>query len=311
MQDSYEQKCSSLVSIIIPTFNRRDLLLEAIQSVINQSYTNIEVIVIDDGSTDESSSYVRKFDDKRIRLVSIRKSGRSHARNVGLELARGDYITFLDSDDLYLRDKIEKQVKYLKSNPEFEVVYSSASCFLDEDKNRIVMEYTASQSGNIYEQIALYLPMPICLPTVMMARRIFQSVGYFDTNLDRFEDTDYWRRISKRFKFGVITDSTCLIRTHSGNTIDNLSAHELRCQVTKYISKVFREDFSLDKTFLVQASRNLVLHYAQAICKSGIGVHEGLVLYLYSKTLKMRLRSIKTTSRLFRIKKWINEKHES
>jgi hypothetical protein len=129
----------------------------------------------------------------------------------------------------------------------------------------VLHRYKAETFGSIYEQIAAYVPLTICLPTVMFRRKVFETIGFFDITLDRFEDTDYWRRISKSFQFAALGEVTCLIRTHEGNSIDGINLSDLRRQVLKYGSKVVREDLKEQGPVVFQLIANLYKHYSQAI----------------------------------------------
>ena len=136
-----------LVSIIIPTYNRAKFLPTAIQSALQQSYPNIEVIVIDDGSTDNTKMALEPFKDK-IRYFATEHKGTAHARNVGMKAATGKYIAFLDSDDTYLPNKIEIQVSFIEEHPEVGMVYTE---FSGSYENRYVDEFHLRTYHRIYE----------------------------------------------------------------------------------------------------------------------------------------------------------------
>jgi glycosyltransferase involved in cell wall biosynthesis len=276
---------NELVSIILPTYNRLELLKEAIDSVLKQTYTNLELIVIDDGSSDETRSYVENHLDKRIRFISQENMGRSSARNAGFLECKGELISFIDSDDLYLPNKIEIQVKYLSENPEYEVMYTAADCFAGSNYESLMHRYNAESCGSIYQEIAAYVPLTICLPTVMFRRVVFETIGLFDITLDRFEDTDYWRRISKDFQFGALNEVTCLIRTHGGNSIDGISMNELRKQVLRYGDKVLKEDHREQGPTIYKLVANLYRHYSYAIHSMSKGTREVIILNFMAKLL--------------------------
>jgi glycosyltransferase involved in cell wall biosynthesis len=279
---------NELVSIILPTYNRVDLLKNAVDSVLVQTYENFELIIVDDGSSDETLSFVKSLKDERIKLISQENMGRSRARNNGLQVAAGSLITFIDSDDLYMPRKIELQVNFLNSQDKFDFVYTSADCFMGNTTEVPVHRYLASASGDIYEEIAAYVPLTICLPTVMFRRKVLDNVGLFDTNLDRFEDTDYWRRVSQKFKMGAIEEITCLIRTHEGNAIDGLSAQVLRRQVLKYGKKILAEDLENHGYVIFSLVSNMYRHYAWAISSNSLGNIDGFLLFFKSEWLHKR-----------------------
>lgn len=277
-----------LISIVIATFNRAELLKIALDSVFSQTYQDFEVIVVDDGSTDQTQEFLNSVKDKRLVSIKIEHQGRSSARNQAILIARGEYITFLDSDDIYYTNKIETQLKYLLSHPNLSVVYSAADVFLDENVKNIVMRYSAECEGDVYRNIACFFPNPICLPTVFIKRKVVEEIGLFDIQLDRFEDTDYWRRIAKSFEFGAIKESTCLIRTHEGNAIDGLDLSLLARQVIKYVRKVLREDLNDQGKWLYLATIELLTNYAIAISRTKKGLWPSIKLTLYAKCLQLR-----------------------
>jgi glycosyltransferase involved in cell wall biosynthesis len=295
---------SPLVSIILPTYNRVDLLKDSVDSVLKQTYKNFELIVIDDGSSDETLSFMASLKDERIKLISQKNMGRSSARNNGLRVAEGNLITFIDSDDLYLPRKIELQVNFLDNEEKFDFVYTSADCFVGNTTDIPVHRYLASAAGDIYEDIAAYIPLTICLPTVMFRRRILDEIGLFDTKLDRFEDTDYWRRVSQKFQIGAIEEITCLIRTHDGNTIEGLSTKLLRRQVRQYGKKILTDDLEDHGYVIFSLVSNLYRHYAWAISSNSLGNVVGFLLYLESEWLYKKYlyqKEVKAGSNLGRI----------
>ena len=172
------------VSVIIPTYNRARLIKQAVQSVLEQSCQDFEIIVVDDGSSDNTNQVIHDLGkSEKIVYHYQENQGRSKARNYALQIASGQYITFLNSDDIYLPNKLQIQVEYLNSRPDIGMVYSSAACE-DEFGNVLAFQYLARAQGHIYEQIAFYVPVTIILPTVMVRREIIQEVGYFDESLN-------------------------------------------------------------------------------------------------------------------------------
>src|SRR3990172_11738749 len=129
-----------LVSVIIPTYNGSRFIRETIQSVIGQSYSKIEIIVIDDGSTDDTSLVVKSITDQRITYIQQKNAGVSTARNHGITVSKGDYIAFLDHDDVWLPCKLEKQLSLFEQNPKVAMVY--ADTFIIDENNSIINTYS-------------------------------------------------------------------------------------------------------------------------------------------------------------------------
>ncbi|MBR0866087.1 glycosyltransferase involved in cell wall biosynthesis [Bradyrhizobium diazoefficiens] len=255
---------SPRVSVILPTYNRADLVRYAIASVLDQTYRDFELIVVDDGSTDDTPAVLGSFDDPRLRCFSQPNKGRSSARNFALHHARGDYIAFQDSDDLYLPTKLAKQVQFLDEHPDYAAVYTSASC-IGDNGDSLNFVYRASVSGNIYPDIAFFQPVTITLPTVMVRRVVLDETGVFDEAMHRFEDTDLWRRIAKHHLFGAIDEVTCLVRTHSGNILGSQDPETLAAAVNQYVSKVMTEDSDIPPGILEAGARRLYKHYGFAM----------------------------------------------
>lgn len=192
---SLKAPAPALVSVIIPTYNRSALLQEAVASVLAQTYSSLEIVVVDDGSHDDTAQVIANFSDARIAYYYQENAGRSAARNLGLQFARGEFIGFLDDDDLYLPEKLAHQVAYLNHHPMVDCVASGA-CFIKPDGSvrlfwrpwRRVQELTC-------QNILLYWTFLPC--TVLLRRDVFDRVAkWFDSDLDRVEDTDFFNRLA-------------------------------------------------------------------------------------------------------------------
>lgn len=277
-----------MVSVIIPTFNRAELLGKAVGSVLAQTYTDFELFVVDDGSTDRTADVVGAFNDARIVFLRQENRGRSAARNRAIALSRGRYVAFLDSDDEYLDHKLSCQVAYMDTHPEVGMVYTSAHC-IDEGGNLLERHaYTASVEGNIYKDVAFFQPVTITLPTVMVRREILQLVGLFDEAMERFEDTDLWRRIAKRFLVGVIKEPTCKLRTHADNALTAQSAAKIIKAIEYYVEKIFREDADVEAAYLRNGASRLFEYYGKAFLGVPRWRREGAGLLIRAVTLAPR-----------------------
>ena len=252
------------VSIIIPTYNRANFLGEALSSALGQDYQDLEVIVIDDGSTDETKKVLATFKDQRLICVHQENAGRSPTRNRAIAMARGEYITFLDSDDYYLPSKVGTQVAFLDANPQFGMAYMSGFC-VDDDRCAIDFTYRASLTGRLYPQVAFFRPHTITLPNVMVRREILEQVGGFDEAMQRFEDTDLWRRISKMTPIAGIDEIGSHIRTHVGNRIDSVDPATVASAIDYYVKKILVEDKDVDPLVIGAGVRRLYEFYAKAM----------------------------------------------
>jgi teichuronic acid biosynthesis glycosyltransferase TuaG len=190
-----------LISIITPVYNVENFIKETIESVLIQTYSNWELILIDDGSTDKSSEICKKYviKDKRIKYFYKKNGGQASARNLGIKNAKGDYITFLDSDDLYFKDKLENHLYDLKKyNADF---YYGAGLMLFENRTTNKIEsydwFYGEFSGTDFFKI-LYHSCAVNINTVLVKRNLFNTVGLFDESsiLRGTEDFDLWLRIA-------------------------------------------------------------------------------------------------------------------
>lgn len=299
--------CVPTVSVVIPTFNRAGLLGEAIASVLRQSYSNLEVIVVDDGSTDSTADVVTSFADERLILLRQENRGRSAARNRAIAKARGRYIAFLDSDDVYLEHKLEKQVDYMESHPDVGMTYTSALC-IDGNGDLLAHKYEATISGKIYKDIAFFMPVTVTLPTVMVRREVFDAVGDFDECMYRFEDTDMWRRISKSYSVGAIPEYTCKLRTHAGNCLTAQDPDQIRSALDYYASKILREDSDLSSFVLRKGLAGIYFYYGGAIGRMPHWHDKGLKLLttafrywplVFARPSILRYYLVKSARRLF------------
>lgn len=255
---------SPKVSVIIPTYNRADFIKESILSVLNQNFKDFEIIVVDDGSRDNTQKIIESIKDQRIIYIYQHSKGRSAARNKAIEVARGKYLAFLDSDDLFLQGKIKKQVEFLEKNLDYGMVYTSALNI--NGKGEIMdVDYKATKSGNIYKDIAFYVPLVITLPTVMVRKDIVASLHGFDEKMRRFEDTDMWRRVAKRCRIYAMEEHLTKIRAHQGNRMEH--PEKLIRALDYYVNKIFQEDKNMEWLYKRRAASLLYRHYYLAVKK--------------------------------------------
>jgi glycosyltransferase involved in cell wall biosynthesis/GT2 family glycosyltransferase len=210
-----------LVSVIIPSFNRTSLLYRAISSAINQTYTNLEIIIIDDGSTEDIKKVVDSFhDDRIVFLRHDRNKGVSAARNTGIKHSKGEYVAFLDSDDEWYERKIELQLSDLKcKGNEYLVSYCKRETY-DDEMEKVVKYSPPGRDGNRLDD--LLFECVITAPSVVAKRACFDEVGVFDEQMRFAEDWEMWIRLAKHFSFAYVDD--VLVRCHnhrSGRLCDN------------------------------------------------------------------------------------------
>jgi glycosyltransferase involved in cell wall biosynthesis len=275
---------NSKVSVIIPTYNRADYVLEAIESVLAQTYSDYEIIVVDDGSTDETAAVLRPLAEKGvIRCVYQPNQGESAARNHGIRLARGDYIAFLDSDDLFLPTKLEKQVAFLDAHPDVAFVHSCYSKF-DDEGNDLGYRDTSKFAGDVYPQILLDWSVLMAVPCVMVRAEVLDEVGGFDESMRWGPDLDLWRRITRRYPIGVIPEALSKVRVHPGNVSGDKVAAVASFE--RYLEKAFADDPALDEDFQRRAYAKLYSNVGHNLLAEGDAEQMPLVRRFSCKAIR-------------------------
>ncbi len=209
-----------LVSIVLPFWNRRDVLPDALRSIQQQTYRNWELVAIDDGSTDDSAGIVRTFArDKRIRCHRLAENrGVAAARNVGVQQACGEYVAFIDSDDIWFPQKLQEQVSALKTlrAPASTVIYTQIEyATRGQATRRVSIDWL---SGNIHRN-CLAGWSPAITPSIMLHRDLFLSKGGFDEHLAVHEDEDLWMKLARDHEFFCIPSILVRVRTHAVNRL--------------------------------------------------------------------------------------------
>uniref|UniRef100_A0A6M3L529 Putative glycosyltransferase n=1 Tax=viral metagenome TaxID=1070528 RepID=A0A6M3L529_9ZZZZ len=204
-----------MVSVVIPTYNRAHLIGRTIRSVLSQTYRDFEIIIVDDGSTDNTEDVVMAFGDQRIRYIRLNENSRTASvpRNKGIEAATGDYIAFLDSDDEWKPGKLEKQIVKFKSvSPGVGLVYTGYACFLEQTGETIV-EYIPSKKGNVF-QGELEGRIQVASHTILVRKECFATVGVFDVECLGSEDWDMLIRLAKRYEFDYVPEILAIYNIH-------------------------------------------------------------------------------------------------
>lgn len=191
-----------LVSVVIPTFNRSALLLRAINSVLNQTYKNFELIVVDDGSTDETESTLHHLiANKSIQYFKKANGGVASARNFGTTKAKGQWYAFLDSDDEWLPNKLQDQLTFLKDNSHLSIVYGE-EIWMRNGVRVNQKKHHQKSGGYIFEKC-----LEQCLigpSSVMLTKKLFEEMNGFDESFEICEDYDLWIKISLMYEIGFI-----------------------------------------------------------------------------------------------------------
>ncbi len=212
-----------LVSIIIPTYNRAAMVEQAVASALNQTHRNIEIIVVDDGSTDDTATVMSRLIDERVRYIRREQNrGAQAARNAGVTAARGSLIAFLDSDDTWDARKIAIQAeKLIASGTEVGMVYCGIRRI--DSGGRKVPDRVPRHRGNLFEVLLKHNVIG-GMSTAMIRAEVLADVGPFDERLRARQDLDMWLRIARRYEIDYVEEKLVTYVMHRGRTSENKSA---------------------------------------------------------------------------------------
>ena len=231
---------SGKVSVIIPNYNYAQFVGEAIESVLNQTYKDIEIVVVNNGSTDNSMDVLTKY-SKKIRLINQENLGQSGARKSGLEMATGNFIAFLDADDKWDTEKIEKQILLFTSK--VELVYCGINLF-SENAQTVIATEIPTFKGSCSDAFIEYPGVSIVLSgesTSIFTQSLLEKVGGFDPELNSAAGWDFFRRCSKFSEFDFVPEPLVNYRLHSSN-MSNSSKNTI-ADIRRAYKKLFADDF--------------------------------------------------------------------
>jgi glycosyltransferase involved in cell wall biosynthesis len=224
------------ISVIVPAYNAERTIWETINSVQQQTFSDFELIVINDGSTDRTLELLHTVNDPRLKVFSYPNGGLSAARNRGITQASGEFIAFLDADDLWTPDKLELQLAALRHHPEAGVAYSWNYC-MDEKGESFYADNSNFFTGNIYAQLLLD-NFIVNGSNCLIRRQAVESVGEFDPAVAGSADWDYWLRLALHWPFVLVPKHQVFYRMSSGSMSANVEFME-RCNL-RVIEKAFQ-----------------------------------------------------------------------
>ncbi|MCB1196045.1 glycosyltransferase [bacterium] len=249
------------VSVIMPSYNCAHYLPNAIQSVLNQTFEDYEIVVIDDGSTDSTKdlmqAYVEKYPQK-IRYIYQKNKGLSGARNTGIENACGEYIALLDADDLWLPERLKAQIDFLKKHPEYSFVFSDVYA-MDENgkRGKTMMRLKKPVSGDIFYE--LLLENFISVPTTLIKKDCFKNAGFYSSDMKLCEDHHFSLRLANYYKGGYIDQPLAcyMIRSNSlSSSLLNMRIWDMK--VVDEMARLFPERVKAGSKYFKQARANLL-----------------------------------------------------
>lgn len=280
---------SPIVSVVIPAYNAEKTILDTIKSVQKQSFSDFEVIVINDGSTDKTLDLVNAIDDSRIKVFSYENGGLSVARNRGISHAQGEFIAFLDADDLWTVDKLELQVKALNENPKAGVAYSW-TFFMDEMGESFHRDKPIFFEGDVLANLLVWNFIASGSNPLIRTQAVL-SMGEFDSSLAGAADWDYWLRLAIDWPYVVVPKPQVFYRQSSGSMSSKVEYME-QCQLD-VLDKVFQRVPSKLRHLRSQ-SLSFVYRYSAKLYLTRVSGMPGLhgagrklrqAIQLYPKTL--------------------------
>ncbi|MDY6902659.1 MAG: glycosyltransferase [Cyanobacteriota bacterium] len=212
------------ISAIIPVFNGEATIRETIDSILNQTFRDIEIIIINDGSTDTTLETIKEISDSRIKIFSYPNAGLSASRNRGISQAQGEYISFIDADDLWTPDKLELQWQALQKNPQAAVAYSWTH-YIDESSKFLKSGRRIKVNGDAFSQLLVtnFLENG---SNPLIRKTALEKVGGFDKSLFAAEDIDMWLRLAANYEFVCVEKPQILYRTSTTSMSTNLKRQE-------------------------------------------------------------------------------------
>jgi len=266
-----------LISVIIPTFNGSQNIRRAIMSALNQTYPNIEIIVVDDGSTDNTVEVVKDIKDERIKLLrhSTNKNG-SAARNTGIRASNGEYIAFLDDDDEWFPEKLFKQMEYLKQKDPKE--YKAVVCGHTIEKGDKVRRVFATKEGNLTKEILMMQVSMGLGSTLLMHKDAIEEIGFFDERYLRHQDLEFTLRYLRRYKLAAVKECYAKIHGHSGNpsgekmlVVKNMFLEDFKQNIEQFDKKTVKQIYArqwlqVSKHFALDADiKNTFKYYYKSL----------------------------------------------
>ena len=242
------KKTDITISVIIPTFNRGNIISNSIKSVLNQTYQNFEIIVVDDGSTDNTKEEINKIRNNKIRYLKLKKNtGGSNARNIGIKYSHGQYISFQDSDDIFYPDKLEKQIKNI-INENSDLDFCKIKVIINSTYNYFIPNVLQENSifgGNIFEE--LLSGGNFISTQAILVRKKFIEKYLFDPNMPRLQDYDMILRMIPKVNISYTKD--VLVDLHIQNDSLTSSPTKLKEAIYKLLKKKYNFNLSQKESF--------------------------------------------------------------
>ncbi|WP_019154269.1 glycosyltransferase family 2 protein [Robertmurraya massiliosenegalensis] len=279
---------SPVATVFIPIYNCESYIKETLDSIINQTYNNLEILLINDGSTDNSIDIINQYDDPRIRLLHNPKNmGIPYTRNVGLKEAKGKYLINMDSDDIAFPERVEKQVSFFESHPDIDAIGSNYVKFSDKSKRKIKAKYTSPMAINI--MLLFFDPISNPSSAIRLATLRKYNLSY---NEEYFvaQDYEFWSQLSKVGKITITPEFLIAYRTGHDN-------------ITK---KSNREKNEKRKNLIASLRGGLLAHYGVELNESELKVYNDFFVHSYGVIVEEKELLVQT---IIKLKKWNKEQN--
>ncbi len=265
-QTNVEQNGNIVFSVILPTYNRSYCISDAIDSILNQTFNSYEIIVIDDGSKDDTKEVLEKY-NKKIKYLYQNNNGVSAARNFGISKSTGKYLAFIDSDDLWTKEHLENHYNFLEKNIEYALSYNYAKV-IDFKTGKSSGHFSHKKSNHIikYPETIFINNNILTTPSIVIRKSIIDEIGVFDEGMDMCEDLDLWRRISKMYKIKCIPQYLTIIRERE-NQFDPTIFFSKR---KLFLEKAILEDIYLDRSTIISLYYELYSNYYKCGCDRNV-----------------------------------------
>ncbi len=212
-----------LISVVIPAYNAELTLKTTVQSVFEQTVQDFEIVIVDDGSKDNTVEVAQSIGDSRVKVISQSNGGASSARNTGIKAAKGEYVAFLDADDLWMPHKLERQLAVLTGEKDVNAVQSGV--YYVNDDLEVLSIRPCVKSKDVLLETLLFQNLPALMSTLIVKRSILDEIGYLDTKLEILEDWELAIRLSRFCNLKSIKEPLALYRQYPGNRSKNLDIH--------------------------------------------------------------------------------------
>jgi glycosyltransferase involved in cell wall biosynthesis len=250
-----------IISIIIPAYNSEKTIKRTVESILNQSFSNFELIIINDGSNDSTLDVISSIYDSRIKVFTYPNAGANVGRNRGINLAEGEFVSFIDADDIWTQDKLQSQFQALQDNPEATVSYSWTD-YINEEDEFVVTGTHITANGDVYEELLLtnFLENG---SNPLIRKDALIELGGFDESLSAGQDWEMWLRLATKYKFVAVPKVQILYRLSPKSQSSNLTRQEKLC--LQVLTKAYQLKPSQNPRNLSTSLANL---YKYLTCKA-------------------------------------------